>query len=183
MGESSAHSHIEYFQSIDRYLEPGLPQELPACMEDGLNSDLGLRELTGQFASLERAGAESTHIKELRRLISNYRRRLRKKSLRHYQQEWVSARRDWKILSDGKERPNDPSTTDLVQALSILVPERGRLAQAMRQKESMSPESMWQALTGVYSLITQDFTVIYLPGMNPQEGMCPIPSCRKSMDE
>jgi len=152
-------------------------------MEDELNGDLGLCELTEQFANLELAGAESTPIKELRRLISNYRRRLRKKALHRYQQEWVSARRDWKILSDGRERPNDPSKTDLVQALSILIPERGRLAQAMRQKESMSPESMWQALTDVYSLISRDLTVIYLPGMSPQEGMCPIPSCQKSMDE
>lgn len=33
LGELSDHRHIEYFQSIERFWEPGLPHELPARVE------------------------------------------------------------------------------------------------------------------------------------------------------
>ncbi|KIW99701.1 uncharacterized protein Z518_11114 [Rhinocladiella mackenziei CBS 650.93] len=183
LGEPSDHRHIEYFQSVERFLEPGLPNELPARRLDELSRDPRLCELQEQLASLEREGTTGPVVNEAKRWLSNYRRKLYKKALRGYQQWWVRDRRDWKILTNGQERPNDPSNTDLVQHLSLLIPERGRLAQWMCQDEPLSPESMWQAMRDLHSLCTRDLTVLYLPGLNPREGRCPVKSCQKLMDD
>ena len=112
-------------------MEPGLPHELPARVEDELGHDPGLCELQERVAILERQGTADSTVGDIRRLISNYRRRLRRKALRSFQTQWVRDRRDWKILTDGKERPSDPSHTDLVEQLSLILPERGRLARWM----------------------------------------------------
>ena len=39
LGEQVNHSHIDYFQSLEKFREPGLPCELPAHMEEGLKHD------------------------------------------------------------------------------------------------------------------------------------------------
>ena len=43
--ELSDHRYIEYFQSLEKFYEPGLPCELPMALEEGLKDDRKLREL------------------------------------------------------------------------------------------------------------------------------------------
>lgn len=110
------------------------------------------------------------------------RRKLHSQALLAYQKRWVRERRDWKILTGGKKQAHDPNDADLVRHLCPLIAERGRLAQRMSQDEPLSPHSMWQAIRDLYSLCIRDFTVLYLPGLDPLEGRCHVRSCRKSVD-
>lgn len=45
--------------------------------------------------------------------------------------EWVWERRDWKIMTRGRERPEIDTRTDPLEILPIVMPERGRLAKTM----------------------------------------------------
>lgn len=182
MEEASDHRHIDYFQSVDRFLEPGLPSELPARLQDELNHDERLCELQEKANSLVRDETARADVSEARRRLANYRRKLHSQALRAYQKRWVRERRDWKILTGGKKQAHDSNDADLVRHLCLLIPERGRLAQRMSQDEPLSPHSMWQAVRDLYSLCIRDFTVLYLPGLDPLEGRCHVKSCRKSVD-
>lgn len=39
--EAVSHKHMDFFQSLCRFWEPGLPYELPARLEEGLKQELG----------------------------------------------------------------------------------------------------------------------------------------------
>ena len=43
--EESDHRHIEYFQSMEKFHEEGLPDKLPSHLEDDIYRDSQLREL------------------------------------------------------------------------------------------------------------------------------------------
>ena len=182
MEELSDHRHIDYFQSVDRFLEPGLPSQLPARHQDALSGDTRLCELREDVETLERQQTTGTAVNEAKRRLANYRRTLQYQARRQYQKQWVRERRDWKILAGREDHAREPSHADLVQHLCLLIPERGRLAQRMNQDEPLSPDSMWQAVSDLSALCTRDFTVLYLPGLYPLEGCCPVRKCRRSMD-
>jgi hypothetical protein len=71
---------------------------------------------------------------------------LKNEALRQYQEHWIQERRDWKILTRGKETALDKSKTDFVQSLCLLIPERGRLAPKMAADHALEPAEMWHAL-------------------------------------
>ena len=48
LGEQVNHHHIDYFQSLERFREPGLPCELPAHVEESLKGDPQLQELEAE---------------------------------------------------------------------------------------------------------------------------------------
>ena len=70
---------------------------------------------------------------------------------------------------------------DLVKDLSLIIPERGRLAKMMARKDPLTELEMRQAMQDIYSLCAQDFTVLYRPGENPVDGACPVNHCRMKM--
>jgi hypothetical protein len=127
-------------------------------------------------------GKTAPAVKEVKKELGRYSKTLRRAALHQYQEEWVRDRRNWKILTRGKEQPSDVDKTDLVQSLCLLIPERGRLAQAMAQDESLSPDSMWRAMLDLHSLCTRDLTVLYLAGLEPRDGCCPVECCRQPLD-
>ncbi|KAK5080233.1 hypothetical protein LTR05_008746 [Lithohypha guttulata] len=45
LGEPVNHKHIDFFQGLGRFLEPGLPSKLPARLEEGLKQDPEYRKL------------------------------------------------------------------------------------------------------------------------------------------
>jgi hypothetical protein len=147
-----------------------------------LKSDSTLTELEEKVQALTREGRAGSALAEAKRHRNSYRKTLHCKALRQYQEQWVQDRRDWKILTRGKERPNDHCKTDLVQNLCLLIPERGRLALIMASDEPMSPAATWQAMLDLYSLSTRDLSVLYLPGLEPFEGACPVKCCRLKLD-
>ena len=126
--------------------------------------------------------AEPPAAKEAKRRVTSCHKTLKRLALRQYQETWVADRRDWKILTRGKEQPRDVCKTDLVRNLCLLVPERGRLAQWMASDESLSSSAMWLATHDLCSLCCRDLSVLFLPGHQPAGGSCPVKCCQLKLD-
>lgn len=69
------------------------------------------------------------------------------------------------VLTRGKKQRDDLYWADLVQSLSLLFPERRRLAQRMASDATMTSEERWLAMEDLYTLCTRDFSV--LPSLPP----------------
>ena len=180
LGEQVDHSHIDYFQSLEKFREPGLPCELPAHIEESLRQDRRRRELESEVRNYSEKG--SLHLKDSKKRLATYLKTLKVNALRQYQESWIQQRRDWKIITRGKERAHDLDRTDLVHSLCLLFPERARLAQRLASDEPLTAEAKWLAMEDLYTLCTRDSSVLYLPGCQPVGGACPIECCRLALE-
>ena len=180
--EESDNRHIEYFQSLEKFHEDGLPDRLPTHLEEALQRDLQLCELREAVQSLTQTAGGHNALSKAKRQYTNHLKKLKSNAIRQYQEHWVRERRDWKILTRGREAAQDRSKTEFVESICALVPERGRLARRMAAEEPLEPEEMWRALQDLYSLCVEDFTVLYLPGSRPVDGACPAICCHLSLD-
>ena len=147
---------------------------LPAHLEEKLLRDPGL-------CTIQQETRTSKHNASRQR-YTNLLKKMKVAALRQYQQNWVRERRDWKILTRGKDAAHDKSRTDYVRDMCLLIPERGRLAEQMSADDHLEPAKMWLALQDLQSLCSQDFTVLYLPGSRPVDGACPIKCCQIPLD-
>jgi hypothetical protein len=100
-----------------------------------------------------------TSAKQKKR-FRDYRNSLEAKTLQQYQQDWVRDRRDWKIITRGKESPEDVIKTDLVQNLSLIMPEHGRLAKMMASDKPLTEVETRQAMQDLYSLYTRSYRLV-----------------------
>ncbi|KAK5202942.1 hypothetical protein LTR41_011299 [Exophiala xenobiotica] len=181
-GEKSDQRHIEYFQSMEKFHEEGLPDKLPSHLEDDIYRDPELRELEKEMQTLAQTGGGSKARSQPKQRCANRLKELKNQALRQYQEHWIRERRDWKILTRGKEAAPDKSKTDFVQSLCLLIPERGRLAQKMAADHALEPTEMWKTMQDLYTLCMQDFTLLYLPKSRPVDGACPVKCCQLRMD-
>jgi len=181
LDEEADHREVEYFQGLEQFREQGLPCQLPAAERDKLQDDSVLGELQRSLQALRLRRAPSSAINEAKNQLSTHRMTLEREALRLYQKQWIQDRRVWKILTRGKERAKDVCRNDLFQHLCLLRPERGRLARMMASEEPLSLADHRLAIRDMHSLITQDFTVLYLPGHEPAEGACPVACCRQDL--
>lgn len=181
LNEPAQHDHVDYFQSFATLLEKGLPSRLPAHKEHAVRRDSQLLELETNVHQLKRRNATASQIKAAESKARGYRASLMKKSLQQYKIEWVRQRRDWKVTTRGKERPNDDENTDLLEILSRVMPERGRLTRTMISDKVVSEGERRQAIEDLCSLASQDCTILYRPGEKPAEGVCPVEGCAMEM--
>ena len=179
--EDSDHRHIEYFQGLEKFREEGLPDRLPAHLEQKVLDDPQLCEVDEEIPAKQTTGGLGT-LKRGRQRRTNLLKKLKLEALRQYQQNWVRERRDWKVLTRGRQVVQHSSKTDFVQDICLLIPERGRLAQQMRADHPLKPDDMWQALQDLHALCVQDFTVLYLPRSRPVDGACPVKCCQLQME-
>jgi len=182
LGEEADHREVDYFQGMEQFREQGLPYQLPAAERDKLQDHPILSELQQNLQTLKLRGAPSSAISEAKSQLATYRIALERETLCKYQKQWIQDRRVWKILTRGKERAKDVCKNDLFQHLCLLRPERGRLARMMDSEEPLSLVDHWQAIRDMQSLITQDFTVLYLPGHEPVKDACPVSCCRLDLE-
>lgn len=182
LGERLEDYHIRYFQSVDRFREPGLPNVLPAQLHDDLKLDPDVRELQGTLDRLVANQAPDDALQKARGNLANARRKGRSEALRAYQHHWVRDRRDREILSGGELPPVEDASADLIRQLELIIPERARLAVCMSQGRPVFSETKWDAMHDLYSLCTCDFTVLYLPGISPRNERCPVESCEREMN-
>ena len=180
LGEQVDHRHIDYFQSLERFREQGLPCELPAHVEESLKGDLRLQELQAEVHKFTYKDPSS--LKESKKRLASYLKSLKANALRQYQETWIQQRRDWKIITRGKEQAQDLDRTDLVQSLCLLFPERARVAQRLASDEPLTPEARWLAMEDLSALCTRDFSVLFLPGNQPTGGACSVKCCRLDLD-
>jgi thiamine pyrophosphate-dependent acetolactate synthase large subunit-like protein len=123
-GEQSHHRHIEYFQSLERLREDGLPNSLPAEVQVEVDNDADLLE----FAKHIQTAITEDGVKDAKRCWANAWKRLQQKRLRKHQKEWLKKRRKWKITSRDEESTYDPLKEDLFHDICELIPERKCLA-------------------------------------------------------
>lgn len=180
-GEESDQRHIEYFQSLEKFREAGLPSRLPSHMEEALTRDLQLNEMKGELEMLVKQKAGIDTLTKVKKRHAAHFKALKTKALRRYQDHWVKERRDWKILTRGKGKTPDHSKSDFVQSICQLIPERARVAQAMAAEDALDQDVMWLALQDLYALCVEDFTVLYLPECRPVDGACPSRCCQQQL--
>jgi Protein of unknown function (DUF3435) len=168
LGEILHHKHIDYFQGLDRFREPGLPCELPARLEESLKQNSRLQELEEEARQCPRECL--TALKHSKQLLASNWKSLQRVALYNYQEKWVQDRQGWQVLTRGKEQNDDLYRADLVESLFLLFPERRRLAQRMASDSIMTSEERWLAMEEMYTLCTRDFSVLYLPGHQPVNG-------------
>ena len=113
-GEESDHRHIEYFQSMEKFHEEGLPDKLPAHLEEDIHRDPELCSLEEEVHTLARSGGRDKALSKAKQRYTNHLKKAKAKALRHYQEHWVRERRDWNILTRGKEAAQGKSKTDFV---------------------------------------------------------------------
>ncbi|KAL2009605.1 hypothetical protein VTN00DRAFT_5412 [Thermoascus crustaceus] len=130
-------SHIEYFQGFSQFHERGLPCELPAKEQERVLQNPELLEMDAEIQRLIKNNADHDSINEARVRYRVALTRLRVATLKHYQTEWVQKRRDWKVLTRGKQQPKYFEKTDCIRALSLIMPELGRLAAVMSSEETL----------------------------------------------
>ncbi|KAI9764073.1 MAG: hypothetical protein M1840_008877 [Geoglossum simile] len=182
LDEAAQHDHIEYFQGFNKFREKGLPYALPAEKRAALENDLQIIELQDRVQQLEMEGASAEDIKGARNKVRSCHHKLERAALRVFQNQWVKDQRDWKIRTRGREQAEDLESTELVQILSRIIPKRGRLTKMMLSDKVILKQEREQAITDLYSVITRDYTVLYRPGEEPINGVCPVRSCCKKME-
>jgi hypothetical protein len=177
-GEQSHHRHLEYFQSLQRQHEDGLPNSLSAEAQVEVDNDADRLELARHVqTAITEDGA-----KDAKRRWANDRRRLQQKRLLKYQEEWLEKRQKWKITSRGEESANDPLKEDPFHDIWELILERKLLARVMASSENLTLADRWGAIHDICSLCTQDDTVLYLPQASPVGGMCPKTTCQLKLN-
>jgi len=179
--EPAQHDHINYFQSFRKFQEKGLPTSLPAEKKVEVRQNPCLLELEDTVRGLQRAKADEDEIRAAQNKARSYRCSLTNKTLKTYQFEWVQKRRDWKIVTRGKQRPDDNEEMVQLGILSRIMPERGRLARAMVSKQEVSLEERRQVIEDLCTLASRDCTTIYLPEESPIHGVCPTQGCHVEM--
>ncbi|KAK3175952.1 hypothetical protein OEA41_007274 [Lepraria neglecta] len=149
--------------------------------EDAIRRDPQLLEFESEVRQLKRRRSPTCDIKAAESKVRAYRASLRKKRLQQYKLEWIRERRDWKVKTRGKESPDDEKRTDLLDILSRVMPERGRLAKMMISDRVVMEEERKEAIQDLCSLASRDCTVLYRPGEQPTQGLCPVKACGLSM--
>ena len=180
--EESDHRHIDYFQSLEKFYEEGLPDKLPTHLEEALQRDSKLCELKEEVQTLTRATSSDNALKKAKHCCINHLKKLKSRALRQYQEHWIRERRDRNILTRGREVVQDRCKTEFVENICVLIPERGRLAKRMAADQPLEPDEMWQAMQDLYNLCLEDFTVLYLPRSRPVDGACPARCCQLRLD-
>ena len=153
-------------QGFSQFREKGFRTELPAKEKARINEDPRLLDLQKRTQFLQ---------SEAR----NYKTRAIKKRLAQFQLEWVRQRRDWKIDTRGKERPEDDTKTDLESALSRIMPERGRLARMMLPDRPTTEQERKKCIADLCSLTSQDSTAFTLHEEGLVNEKCPVADCER----
>jgi hypothetical protein len=111
-----------FFQSLEKFREQGLPCELPAHLEHALKRDPRLLELQAEVQALTDERGAAGALNEAKRRVTNYYKTLKSNTLREHQEQWIRDRRDWKILTRGKEQPSSLHQEDRLHVLCRLMP-------------------------------------------------------------
>jgi hypothetical protein len=149
--------------SLYAFAPPPAAHRLPAHLEKRVFDNAELCELKAEIEDSKQAGGRPGLLSRAKQRYTNNLKKLKLEALRQYQQHWVRERHVWKILTRGKVTEQDRSKTDFVENLSLLIPERGRLAEKMVVDRPLEPAKMWQALQDLFSLFVQDLTVLDRP--------------------
>ncbi|KAI9045863.1 uncharacterized protein KD926_007166 [Aspergillus affinis] len=177
-GRLADHTHIDYFQGYGQFHEHGLPRRLPIEEEQTIEAD---PRLIAKIAESSEAISDN-ETRRISRECAVLRKKIYLEKLQRYQSKWVQTRRDWKVLTRGRERPDHVEQVAKKQALCKIMPELGRLAAVISSNEPLSFNEKASVVRDLFTQCTRDFTVTYRPGEEPVEGRCPVASCGKLLE-
>lgn len=178
MGNPADNTHIDYFQGYSQFHEHGLPRRLPIEEEQKIDTDPQLITKATEIRNAE----SDDDIKRLKRDYNILKRKIYASMYQQFQSEWVQNQRDWKILTRGRERPDFFEQTAEKQAQCKVMPELGRLAAIMSSNVPLSFDEKAVVVRDLYTQCLRDFDVVYRPGEEPVEGLCPVASCSHSLE-
>ncbi|PYH76412.1 hypothetical protein BO82DRAFT_321834 [Aspergillus uvarum CBS 121591] len=167
------HTHVEYFQGFGQFHEAGLPRRLPFEEEQSIEADPRLQAKMKELCDV----LDDEESKRIHKEHMVLRREIYSKRLQQYQSEWVQSRRDWKILTRGRERPDQKQQVAEKQVLCKLMPELGRLAAVISSNAPLSFDEKASVVRDLYTQCLRDFAVVYRPKEEPIHGCCPVASC------
>lgn len=182
LDEPAKTRHIQYLQGVSRFHENGLPASLPAEKEALISQNPELLQLQEEVEQLIKDCADEYTISMAKQNLRRCRRQIKDEALRQYRVDWVQERRDWKILSRGKELPKDPVRTDVAQDIFRIMPERARVAKMMLFMRRLSVMEKLQAVLDLCTLCIQNVEVLHLPNEKPIGGACPVEKCQLPME-
>jgi hypothetical protein len=166
------HEAVEHFQGLERFREDGLPHRLPSEREAAIYFDPGVVDLASRIACYT-SYSEKAILKKQRAALS---KKLKRKDLQKYRQEWIKDRQSEIIAKRG----HVDTVTQRPHILLQLVPERKMIAELASLKEGLTEHHLRAAEDAFMSLCMADLSTIYRPGERPFEGLCPV--CNKSME-
>ncbi|KAK9414184.1 putative C2H2-type domain-containing protein [Seiridium unicorne] len=170
-GQQPDNSVPEFFQGLSLFREEGAPTKLSHKEEQNLLQSPKLHELDSK-----KGLTAKEYLQSRRRILA----KLRRKKLASVQRQYITDKRDWKVLTKGKIREESSSWLSGLSNVFRIVPERARLAEKMRSRTPLSSEGSKEAMKDFFLLLTRDYGVFYRPGEAPVEGKCPF--CQRSLD-
>ena len=79
----------EYFQSLEKFHEDGLPDGLPGRLAADVEKDPRLLDLQTQLHALMGPGGDNHAFSTVQRQLTNCLRRLKREALHLYQESWI----------------------------------------------------------------------------------------------
>ena len=170
--------HIEYFQGYEQFQEAGLPHELSAEQKEAI---LEHPELVTRQDRIEQLLADKASSVDVNYERQEYRKSfisIQLSELHCYKANWFEERRKQQILSRGKADPDHLESNPCSQALALIMPELGCIAETLSSTEPLSFE---EKLLFTRHLLTQchrNYDVIFLCNKAPtDDGLCPVDDC------
>lgn len=183
MDEEEETYHIEYFQGYGQFREVGLPQELPAELEEAILQREELTNLRDHTVLLCEKGENAEVINFYK---NEYRKALisiRQSELHRYQTQWVRERRDQRILMRGKNQHESLESDTYTRALALIMPEMGNIAETLCSAEPLTHDHKLLFGSQLLTQCRRDYDVVYLPGESPINGHCPVDTCQDNIKE
>jgi hypothetical protein len=179
LGEPDRADLLTYFQSFDQFLVHGLPHQLPSLEEQKILNHPDLHTLQEKSLLVSDPLERQTLKNDLRSRKTS----MMKKALYEYQKSWVLEYRKSTIMTRGKSKAALSQFPLQSRILGTLMPERARLAQTMTHLGSVSHSAKLLILKDLISLISRDYSVVYLPKEEPIDELCPVASCQQDVSK
>ncbi|CEJ93675.1 hypothetical protein VHEMI09250 [[Torrubiella] hemipterigena] len=161
LGEKPNHDAADYFQGMGQFWQPGMPVKLPASLrqEVRLSSELvdiaeKMKCCTGDELALLKRDQRNTTVRLERAALLSY----REDCFKRLQQE--------KLLHGQAPTQDEPDP------LRDVLPERGRIADAMQSDQLFDRRSLGQLSDDMQVVLRESGAVFYRPNESPVCGRC-----------
>lgn len=165
MREKPDHAAVEYFQGVSQFWQPGLPTKLPAALRHEISMHPDIIKL--QKTLEESNTSPSTERIPKNKLIA-VRKRLERAALEEHRAKCFKQMRRQRLLHGNLHNAYDDE-----DPLNDLIPEKGRIAQAMMGMSPVDDVKQPGLMRDALVLLTSCGSVYYRPQEAPKNGLCP----------
>jgi len=179
--EERQEAHIDYLRSSRRFQEEGLPTKLPAKQERIIDTDSTLEQMLHDLAALPEK--DSVARRQAVAARGTYRGHLKALAFSKYRSDWIEARRDWRILTRGREDDALPLQNEIARLIARILPERSAVTVAILSMAPQPRNEKLQMIVNLTKLCSRDLRVVHYPGEEPVDGNCPVKRCSQRLQE